>query len=106
MNTQPAQPDERARHIERVFLIGPSGSVKSTVAARVASLLAWDCADTDIEVARPTGASMGVLLATTGEPGYRDAEPVALATPCARGHVALARVGGLGDTPGNLTRQR
>src|SRR5260221_11415596 len=106
MNTQPAQPDERARHIERVFLIGPSGSGKSTVAARVASLLAWDCADTDIEVERRTGASIAELFATTGEPGFRDAEADALATLSARRHVVIATGGGIRDRPENLSRMR
>ncbi len=103
MNTQPA---ERAQDIERVFLIGPSGSGKSTVAARVASLLAWDCADSDTEVAQRTGTSIAELFAAAGEPRFRDAEADALATLCARRHVVIATGGGIGDRPENLARMR
>jgi shikimate kinase / 3-dehydroquinate synthase len=103
MNIQPA---ERAQNIERVFLIGPSGSGKSTVAARVASLLAWDCADTDTEVEQRTGTSIAELFAAVGEPRFRDAEADALATLCARRHVVIATGGGIGDRPENLDRMR
>jgi shikimate kinase len=59
---------------ERIFLIGPRGSGKSTVARVLAELLGWSWLDADAELERRIGRSIRTLFAEEGEEGFRNRE--------------------------------
>ena len=65
---------------ERVALIGLSGAGKTTVAPRVAALLACEWIDLDREIAVAAGADVPSLIREEGEPAFRARETAALRT--------------------------
>ena len=48
---------------ERLFLIGPRGSGKSTVARLLAGRLGWDWVDADVELERRAGQTIRDIFA-------------------------------------------
>lgn len=85
---------------ERIFLIGLSGSGKSTVASLVASELGWDCADTDRIVEAVAGSPVAGIFASEGEARFREREVEALELVAQRDRVVVATGGGAPTTPG------
>lgn len=65
---------------ERVALIGLSGAGKTTVAPKVAALLACDWIDLDREIALAAGADVPSLIRDQGEAAFRAREAAALRT--------------------------
>ena len=65
---------------ERVALIGLSGAGKTTVAPKVAALLACDWIDLDREIALAAGADVPSLIRGEGEAAFRPREAAALRT--------------------------
>ena len=59
---------------ERIFLVGLSGSGKSTVAGLVAKELGWRAIDADRQVEANTGREITEIFATEGEAAFRDIE--------------------------------
>jgi len=88
-------------NIDRIFLIGLSGSGKSTVARLVATRLGWDCADTDLLVEQAAGRSVAELFAEEGEAQFRYREQVALEQVSRLEQVVVATGGGAPTTPPN-----
>src|SRR5262245_25909137 len=81
--------------LSRLFLIGPRGSGKTTVAALVAGRLGWDWVDADTVLERRAGMSVRAVFAAEGEPGFRDRESAVLAELCRLGRHVIATGGGV-----------
>lgn len=80
--------------MNRLVLIGPRGSGKTSVAAVVAARLGWDWVDADAELQRRAGRTVRELFATEGEAGFRDREAAILAELCRLDRVVIATGGG------------
>lgn len=90
--------------MNRLFLVGPRGSGKSTVARLVAVRLGWSCLDADVLLEQRAGMSIREVFATEGEAGFRDRESAVLREVCAlRGYV-IATGGGVVLRPENRER--
>ena len=61
-----------------LFLIGFSGSGKSTVGREAATRLGWTFVDTDEEIVRRSGSTIEHVFADIGEEGFRDVEHAVL----------------------------
>src|SRR5579883_1008263 len=81
--------------MQRIFLTGLSGSGKSTVGRRVATLLNWDFVDTDELLAERAGMPVGQALATYGEERFRQLESEMLRAALSRERVVIATGGGI-----------
>ncbi len=77
-----------------VFLIGPRGSGKSSVAATLAELIGWRWIDADAELESRCGRSIREVFQTEGEDGFRQHEATVLAELCLRECVVIATGGG------------
>ncbi|CAA9538266.1 MAG: 3-dehydroquinate synthase [uncultured Thermomicrobiales bacterium] len=80
--------------VERVVLVGVSGSGKSTVGRAVATGLGWETVDTDATIETAQGRSVPELFATAGEAAFRGWERAALLAAIARSRVVIATGGG------------
>ncbi|MBX6342986.1 MAG: AAA family ATPase, partial [Thermomicrobiaceae bacterium] len=81
--------------VERVILIGLSGTGKSAVAPLVARRLGYEVVDTDEEIVRRVGCSIPEIFARFGEPVFRAVEREIVREACARSRVVLATGGGV-----------
>lgn len=84
---------------QRIFLVGISGSGKSTVGRRVAELLGWEFFDTDRAVEERTGRRVAAIFAEDGEAAFRALEADAMAEAARRERVVVATGGGALLTP-------
>jgi shikimate kinase len=84
-----------------IFLIGPRGSGKSTVARRLAERLGWPWADADAVLEERCGRSIKALFAAEGEAGFRDKEAAVLAQLCDLRRHVVATGGGVVLRPAN-----
>ena len=84
---------------ERIFLIGLSGSGKSTVARLAAARLGWEAADTDRMIESAAGCTVEKIFAEEGEPAFRAREVQALRDVNLREKVVVATGGGAPTTP-------
>jgi shikimate kinase len=89
-----------------LFLIGPRGSGKSTVARLLARELGWNWLDADEELEKRYGQSIRCIFATECEAGFRDKESVVLAELCRLSRHVIATGGGVVLRPGNRERMR
>ena len=89
------------KHAERIFLIGPTGSGKTTVGRAVAALLGWHFADTDEFVVAAAGKSISAIFAEDGEPHFRELESDALAKAAAYERAVIATGAGIVERPEN-----
>lgn len=64
---------EATKH-KHIFLIGPMGAGKSSVGKYLATLLNRDFYDTDEEIEKRTGASIGWIFDLEGQDGFRKRE--------------------------------
>lgn len=96
-----ARATEREYPIERIVLIGLSGSGKSAVARRLAPRLGWAWADTDDWVVAHSGRSIADIFDRDGEPAFRRLEQAALAALGTRHRLVLATGGGIVTVPEN-----
>lgn len=81
--------------VERIALIGLSGSGKSAVAPLVAARLGWMALDTDDLVVRRFGMPIAEIFARFGEPVFRAAEREALLEALRNERVVVATGGGI-----------
>jgi 3-dehydroquinate synthase len=83
----------------RIFLIGLSGSGKSTTGRILARRLGWEFIDTDDEIEREAGRTVAELFAAEGEAAFRQRELRALERAAAREPVVVATGGGAPTIP-------
>lgn len=89
-----------------IYLIGPMGAGKSTVARTLAAQLGWDWTDTDLEVEAAAGRPIPAIFAAEGEEGFRRREEEALARVAERDGLVVATGGGIVLRPVNRERMR
>ncbi len=78
-----------------VFLIGPRGSGKTTVARLLAARLGRDWVDADDVLEARFGKSIRDVFAEEGEAGFRDREAAVLADLCGRRRCVVSTGGGV-----------
>jgi len=79
---------------ERIFLVGLSGSGKSTAGQELARRLGWDFVDTDRSIEQSTGRSIPDIFASSGEDAFRDLEASEIEACLQREHIVVATGGG------------
>ena len=79
---------------QRLFLVGFSGTGKSTVARLVAARLGFEVVDTDAEIVRRFGQSIDRVFADRGEPAFRAAERELVLRATATDRVVVSVGGG------------
>jgi shikimate kinase len=84
-----------------VFLIGPRGSGKTTIARLLAGRLGWDCVDADDVLETRYGKSIRAIFAEEGEAGFRNKEAMILAELCGRRRCVVSTGGGVVVRPAN-----
>jgi shikimate kinase len=89
------EPSDALATAAALFLIGPRGSGKSTVARLLAAGLGWDWRDADVELEKKHGQSIRDIFATEGEAGFRDKEAASLAELCRLERHVIATGGGV-----------
>ena len=92
---------------DKIFLVGPMGSGKSTVGRILAHCLGLDCLDLDDRVASLAGRSIPAIFEQEGEAGFRDWEERALAAVADRDEpLVVSTGGGVVLRPANRERMR
>lgn len=87
-----------------VVLVGMAGSGKSTIGPLLARRLGVDFVDTDREVERRAGCSVGELFAREGEEAFRSCERSVLEWALSRADSVVATGGGVVVDPVNRSR--
>lgn len=87
--------------VDRLFLVGPRGSGKTTVARKLAEALGVDWADADEEVMAQAGMSIRAIFEQEGEAGFRRRESAVLRQLVERGCFVIATGGGVVGKPEN-----
>ncbi|HEU5434292.1 MAG TPA: 3-dehydroquinate synthase [Thermomicrobiales bacterium] len=80
--------------VERIVLIGFSGTGKSTVGAALARRLNWDAIDIDLQLERAFGRTIPQVFAQDGEAAFRSAERRMLSDALAAARRVIACGGG------------
>jgi shikimate kinase len=78
-----------------IFLIGPRGSGKTTVARLLAGRLGWGWVDADDVLEERCGRSVRAVFVAEGEAGFRDREAAVLADLCRLRRHVVATGGGV-----------
>jgi shikimate kinase len=86
---------------ERVYLIGPRGSGKTTVGRLLAARLGWAFVDADEELETRAARSIADIFAVDGEPAFRALESDVLRDLAARYRHVIACGGGVVLRPDN-----
>jgi shikimate kinase len=92
--------DERAAQ-RGIYLIGFSGTGKSTAARAVAAQRGWPAFDLDEIIAERAGRAIPEIFQQEGEPGFRRREAEALREVSAGGRFVVATGGGAAVAPEN-----
>ena len=81
-------------NIDRIVLIGFSGTGKTSVARSLAERLGWSVADSDLEIERHWGATIPIIFQDHGESAFRSSERGILQQLLAQDQVVIATGGG------------
>lgn len=87
--------------MNRIFLIGPMGSGKTTVGRHLARRLGMDFVDLDHEIQARCGVEVSVIFDIEGEAGFRQRESELLDELTQRESIVLATGGGSVIKPDN-----
>ncbi|MDC0586154.1 shikimate kinase [Gammaproteobacteria bacterium] len=85
----------------RIFLIGPMGSGKTTVGRRLASMLGKTFCDTDNVVEAKTGVNIAYIFDVEGEEGFRTRESAALFEKAQLDNIIISTGGGIIELKAN-----
>jgi shikimate kinase/3-dehydroquinate synthase len=85
--------------VDRIVLIGFSGTGKTSVARRLAGRLGWSAADSDTEIERHWGATIPAIFRDHGESAFRSSERAMLRQLLSRERVVIATGGGAAVDP-------
>ena len=96
----------RTPYVERIILIGPPGSGKTSVGLQVARLLGWSSVDTDELIARAQGRDIPTIFAQHGEQRFRELEFESLRSALKRQQIVISTGGGVGERAENLELMR
>ncbi|MGB1885189.1 MAG: shikimate kinase AroK [Gammaproteobacteria bacterium] len=80
--------------VQRVFLVGPMGTGKTTIGNQLAKALNFEFIDADEALEKRTGASITLIFDVEGEQGFREREEKILDDLTQRKQVVLATGGG------------
>lgn len=83
------------RDTQRVYLVGPRASGKTTVGRLLAQLAGWDFEDTDATVTAGAGMPVEAIVANEGWEGFRRREAQALAATLHRRRLVVSTGGGM-----------
>ncbi|HEX4589121.1 MAG TPA: shikimate kinase, partial [Gemmataceae bacterium] len=92
--------------IDRVYLVGPRGSGKTTVGRLLAERLGCKFLDADVELEARAGRSITDIFAVESETGFREAEADLLADLAGLDRHVIACGGGAVVRPENRDRLR
>jgi shikimate kinase/3-dehydroquinate synthase len=92
-------------NVDRIILIGFSGTGKTSVARHLAERLGWSAVDSDAEIERHWGASIPAIFRDHGESAFRSGERAILKELAARERVVIATGGGAAVDPEAWDRQ-
>jgi shikimate kinase / 3-dehydroquinate synthase len=84
----------RVTRVDRIVLIGFSGTGKTTVARLLADRLCWSTADSDDEIERQWGMTTPEIFRDHGEVAFRESERSVLQALCGRDRIVVATGGG------------
>jgi shikimate kinase/3-dehydroquinate synthase len=85
--------------VDRIVLIGFSGTGKTSVARRLAGRLGWSAADSDAEIERHWDLTIPAIFRDHGESAFRSSERTILRQLLARDRVVIATGGGAAVDP-------
>lgn len=80
--------------VQRIALIGFSGTGKSLIAKILARKLGWASIDSDQEISRRQSMSIPEIFSALGEPAFRRLEAEVLADLCQQNAIVIATGGG------------
>ncbi|CAG0910537.1 unnamed protein product [Cyprideis torosa] len=89
--------------MQRIILIGPMGSGKTTIGKLIAASIGYEFIDSDREIEERTGVSIPTIFDYEGEEGFRDRESHVLDELTQREGIVLATGGGAVLRPQNRT---
>jgi shikimate kinase len=90
----------------RIFLIGPRGSGKTTVARLLAARLGWQAVDADEALEAAAGCTVRAVFEVEGEAGFRRREAALLEHLSQRPNCVVSTGGGVVTRPDNRERLR
>jgi shikimate kinase len=83
------------RILNNIFLIGPMGVGKTTIARHLADELNMRFIDSDHEIEKQAGVTIPFIFELEGEIGFRQREQAIIAELTAKSHIILSTGGGV-----------